>query len=179
MLSVVTADGSIESGSPIDETVREGARRMLAAALEAEVGRYTAGLPPATVTRLTKQWSGDHAEKAIDAFAKTCGTGWPEAVAKTTDDRDELPAFYDFPAGQWIRLRTTNPIESISAVELRTEATRGAGSPAATSAMVFELVESVRARRRAITGAHLVAPVRAGARPENGILVERPGTVAA
>jgi hypothetical protein len=37
MLSVVIAEGSTESGSLIDEIVREGARRMLAAALEAEV----------------------------------------------------------------------------------------------------------------------------------------------
>ena len=27
-------------------------------------------------------------------------------------DRAPLPAFYDFPAEQWIRIRTTNPIES-------------------------------------------------------------------
>ncbi|RPK88533.1 Transposase, Mutator family [Streptomyces sp. ADI98-12] len=42
MLSVVTADGSIGSG--IDEIVLEGARRMLAAALEAEVNQYLAEL---------------------------------------------------------------------------------------------------------------------------------------
>nr|WP_202526961.1 hypothetical protein [Streptomyces sp. SID486] len=40
MLSVVTDDGSTQSGSLIDEIVREGARRMLAAALEAEVNHY-------------------------------------------------------------------------------------------------------------------------------------------
>lgn len=40
MLSVVNAEGSTESGSLIDEIVREGARRMLAAALEAEVNQY-------------------------------------------------------------------------------------------------------------------------------------------
>jgi hypothetical protein len=33
VLSVVNTDGSTESGSLIDEIVREGARRMLAAAL--------------------------------------------------------------------------------------------------------------------------------------------------
>lgn len=44
MLSVVTSDGSIDSGSLIDEIVREGARRMLAAALEAEVNQYVAEL---------------------------------------------------------------------------------------------------------------------------------------
>ncbi|WP_406278754.1 transposase [Streptomyces sp. NBC_00191] len=44
MLSVVNADGSTPNGSLIDEIVREGARRMLAAALEAEVDAYIAAL---------------------------------------------------------------------------------------------------------------------------------------
>lgn len=44
MLSVVNADGSTPDGSLIDEIVREGARRMLAAALEAEVNAYMAEL---------------------------------------------------------------------------------------------------------------------------------------
>jgi transposase-like protein len=44
VLSVVNADGSTPNGSLIDEIVREGARRMLAAALEAEVNTYIAEL---------------------------------------------------------------------------------------------------------------------------------------
>ncbi|GAA3797372.1 IS256 family transposase [Streptomyces coacervatus] len=44
MLSVVNADGTTPKGSLIDEIVREGARRMLAAALEAEVDTYIAEL---------------------------------------------------------------------------------------------------------------------------------------
>lgn len=115
-----------------------------------------------------------HAEKAIEAFAKTYGAKFPKAVAKITDDAEELPAFYDFPAERWIHLRTTNPIEStFCTVKLRTKVTRGAGSPAAALAMVFKLVESAQIRWRAITGARLVALVRTGARFENGILVER------
>ncbi|BDH07284.1 hypothetical protein HEK131_45110 [Streptomyces seoulensis] len=39
--------------------------------------------------------------------------------------------------------------------------------------MVFKLVETAQARWRAITGAHLVALVRAGSMFENGQLVER------
>ncbi|ROQ65301.1 hypothetical protein EDD95_8167 [Streptomyces sp. CEV 2-1] len=39
--------------------------------------------------------------------------------------------------------------------------------------MVFKLVESAQIRWRAITGAHLVALVRSGARFENGVFVER------
>ncbi|WP_406437433.1 IS256 family transposase [Streptomyces sp. NBC_01613] len=44
MLSVVNVDGTTPKGSLIDEIVREGARRMLAAALEAEVNTYIAEL---------------------------------------------------------------------------------------------------------------------------------------
>lgn len=51
MLSVVTDDGSTQSGSLIDEIVREGARRMLAAALEAEVNQYIAELTAETDER--------------------------------------------------------------------------------------------------------------------------------
>lgn len=57
--------------------------------------------------------------------------------------------------------------------KLRAKVTRGAGSPAAALAMVFKLVESAQTRWRAITGAHLVPLVRAGAHFENGVLVER------
>ncbi len=72
---------------------------------------------------------------------------WPKAVAKIIDDRDELLAFYDFPAEHWVHLRTTNPIEStFSTVKLRTKVTRGVGSPAAALAMVFKLVESAQER---------------------------------
>lgn len=70
-----------------------------------------------------------HAEKAIGAFARTYGARFPKAVAKITDDREELSAFYDFPSEHRIHLRTTNPIEStVSTVELRT------GSPAEPAA---------------------------------------------
>lgn len=70
----------------------------------------------------------------------------------------------DYPAEHWIHLRTTNSIESTFAtVRLRTKVTRGAGSRAAALAMVFRLVKSAQARRRAVNGAHLVPLVRAGA----------------
>lgn len=44
--------------------------------------------------------------------------------------------------------------------------------------MVFKLVESPQARRRTITGAHLVSLVRAGALCENVVLVKREEQVA-
>ena len=45
MLRIVTdAEGRAELGAALDEIVLEGARRMLAAALEAEVDAYISGL---------------------------------------------------------------------------------------------------------------------------------------
>jgi putative transposase len=39
----------------------------------------------------------DHAVRAIKVFARDYGTKWPKAVAKITDDAEELLAFFDFP----------------------------------------------------------------------------------
>ena len=101
-------------------------------------------------------------------------------MAKVVEDEEELPAFYEFPAEHWIHLRTTNPIEStFSTVRLRTKVTRGAGSRTAALAMTFKLIESAQDRWRAVNAPHLVALVRAGARFERGILVEREQLTAA
>jgi putative transposase len=59
-------------------------------------------------------------------------------------------------------------------VRLRTRVTKGAGSRAAGLAMAFKLIESAQDRWRAVNGPHLVALVRAGARFEKGMLIERP-----
>ncbi len=116
----------------------------------------------------------EHAQAAIRAFDKAYGAKLPKAVKKVTDDVDVLLAFYEYPAEHWIHLRTTNPIESpFSTVQLRTKVTRGAGSRTAAPAMAFKLIESAQARRRAVNAPHLVALVRAGARFERGVLVER------
>ncbi len=117
----------------------------------------------------------DHARRAIDAFARDYGTKWPKAVAKITDDAEELLTFFDFPAEHWLHLKTSNPIEStFSSVRLRTRVTKGPGSKAAGLAMAFKLLEAAQQRWRAVNGPHLVALVRAGARFEKGVMVERP-----
>ncbi len=117
----------------------------------------------------------EHALKAVKTFAADYGAKWPKAVAKITDHVDVLLAFYDYPAEHWIHLRTTNPIESTFAtVRLRQRVTKGPGSRAAGIAMAFKLIEAAQTRWGAVNAPHLVALVRAGARFENGKLVERP-----
>jgi putative transposase len=117
----------------------------------------------------------EHAVVAIGAFADAFGARYPKVVAKVTGDQDELLAFFDYPAEHWVHLKTTNPIESTFAtVRLRTKVTKGPGSRAAGLAMAFKLIESAQARWRSVNAPHLVALVRAGARFEKGVMVERP-----
>jgi putative transposase len=119
-----------------------------------------------------------HAEQAIEAFARDYGVKWPKAVAKITDDAEALLCFFDFPAEHWLHLKTSNPIEStFSSVRLRTRVTKGPGSKAAGLAMAFKLLEAAQDRWRSVNGPHLVALVRAGARFDKGVMVERPDEV--
>jgi transposase-like protein len=133
---------------------------------------------PGAKKALAEIWNAedkDHARAAVRKFATAYGAKFPKAAAKITGDEEELLAFYDYPAGHWVHLRTTNPIESAFAtVRLRTKVTKGHGSKAVGLAMAFKLIESAQARWRAVNAPHLVALVRAGARFERGVLVERP-----
>jgi transposase-like protein len=120
----------------------------------------------------------EHAEQAIAALVGDYGVKWPKAVAKITDDAEELLCFFDFPAEHWVHLKTSNPIEStFSPVRARTRVTKGPGSKAAGLAMAFKLLEAAQDRWRAVNGPHLVALVRAGARFDKGVMVERPDEV--
>jgi transposase-like protein len=122
----------------------------------------------------------DHARTAVKKSGAACGAKFPKAAAKITGDEEELPAFYDYPAGHWVHLRTTSPIESTFAtVRLRTKVTKGHGSKAAALAMAFKLIESAQRRWRMVNAPHLVALVRAGATFVNGKLAERPEDEAA
>ena len=52
--------------------------------------------------------------------------------------------------------------------------TKGPGSRAAGLAMAFKLIEAAQDRWRCVNGSHLVALVRAGAKFEKGVMIERP-----
>jgi transposase-like protein len=133
---------------------------------------------PGAKKALAEIWSAedkDHARTAVKAFQAAYGAKFPKAAAKITGDEDELLAFYDYPAGHWVHLRTTKPIESTFAtVRLRTKVTKGHGSKAAGLAMASKLIESAQRRWRMVNAPHLVALVRAGATFADGKLAERP-----
>jgi transposase-like protein len=149
-----------------------------------KIANVLAALPksahPGAKKALAEIWNAedrDYARRAAAAFKLAYGAKFGKAVAKITDDLDELLRFYDYPAEHWIHLRTTNPIESTFAtVRHRSKITKGPGSKAAGIAMAFKLIEAAQDRWRAVNGAALVALVRAGATFKNGKLVERADT---
>jgi transposase-like protein len=103
------------------------------------------------------------AGKAFDSFLETYGAKYPKACECLAKDRDELLAFYDFPAEHWKHLRTTNPIESVFAtVRLRHRRTKGSGSRTACLAMVHQLMLSAAKRWRLLNGSDLLPDVIAG-----------------
>jgi transposase-like protein len=54
----------------------------------------------------------DEAEKTFDNALECYSAKYPKAMECLRKDREELLAFYDFPAEHWVHIRTTNPIES-------------------------------------------------------------------
>lgn len=137
---------------------------------------------PGAKKALAEIWNAedkDHARAAAKAFDAAYGAKFPKAAAKITDDLDQLLAFYDFPAGHWVRLRTTNPIEpAFATAGTGPRSPSGSGSRAVGLAMAFKLIESAQDHWRLVNAPHLVALVRAGAVFRYGVLIERPGQAA-
>lgn len=100
------------------------------------------------------------AHKAFDRTLVRFESKYPGAMERLRKDREELLAFYDFPAEHWIHIRTTNPIEStFSTVRLRSKRARNCGSRETTLAMVYKLLETAQKRWKRIKGFDLLALV--------------------
>ena len=110
------------------------------------------------------------AYEAFDEFILTYELKFPKATASLAKDKEELLAFYDFPAEHWTHLRTTNPIESTFAtVKLRTAKTRGCLSRKTMLTMVFQLCLSAQSRWRRLRGYRRLGEVIENVRFINGI----------
>ena len=110
------------------------------------------------------------ANAAFDLFVETYGVKYERAVAKLLKDREELLAFYDFPAEHWKHIRTTNPIESIFAtVRNRTRKTKGCLNRKTALAMVFRLMMSAKRKWRKISGPNRLPEVIQGVEFRDGI----------
>jgi transposase-like protein len=103
------------------------------------------------------------AEKAIDIFAEKYGPKYDKAVHCLVKDREQLLAFFDYPAEHWDHIRTSNPIESVFAtVRHRTVRTKGALSKTTAKLMVFKLIMTAAKTWRRLKGDKLLPKVVEG-----------------
>lgn len=112
----------------------------------------------------------DDCHDAMADFEAAFGAKYPKAVTCLQKDKEALTAFYDFPAQQWVHLRTSNPIESTFAtVRLRQRVTKGAGTRNKALLMAFKLILMASKRWRRLSGNHLMADVANGCKFVDGI----------
>ena len=113
------------------------------------------------------------ADKAFDRALVRFESKYPGAMERLRKDRNELLAFYDFPAPHWTHIRTTNPIESVFAtVRLRGKRTKNCGSRETTLSMTFKLIESAQKRWNRLRGYERLADVIRGIQFKDGEKVE-------
>lgn len=132
---------------------------------------------PKAKERLHRVWQAptrDEAHAAFDAFVAGYEAKYPKAADCLRKDRDELLAFYDFPAEHWQHLRTTNPIESTFAtVELRAHKTRGCVSRQTLLSLVYKLGQSAQKRWRRLRGFRKLPDVTAGIEYIDGVRADQ------
>ena len=112
----------------------------------------------------------ENAEQAFDLFIKTYELKYPKATQCLEKDREELLAFYDFPADHWAHIRTSNPIEStFSTIRLRTKKTHACVSRTTILTMVYKLGLSAEKGWRKLRGFRRLADVINGVKFINGV----------
>ena len=135
--------------------------------------KFPKRLRPRAKEALHDIWMADTREaanQAFDLFLETYGAKYPKASECLAKDREELLAFYDFPAEHWKHLRTTNPIESVFAtVRLRHRRTKGNGSRTRCLAMVHQLMLSASKRWRLLNGYELLTDIIQGIQFIDGV----------
>ena len=114
------------------------------------------------------------AEKARDAFADRYADTYPKAVEILAGDWGRMTAFFDFPAGHWRHLRTTNVVESpFAAVRLRTSVAKRFRKVDGATALIWKLLMVAEKRFRKLNSPHLLPGVLAGKRYADGKPVPR------
>ena len=142
-----------------------------------KMGNVLDKLPKSQQAQATKQlqeiWMSatrEEAYKAFDFFIESYQSKYPKARDCLKKDKEELLAFYDFPAEHWGHIRTTNPIESTFAtVRHRTYKSKGCFSRKTILTMVFKLCESAQDRWIKLRGFNYLAEVVRGVKFANGV----------
>ena len=110
------------------------------------------------------------AEKALSLFLRKYQAKYPKAADRLTRDKDELLAFYDFPAEHWTHIRTTNPIESTFAtVRHRTKRSKGCLSLKTMELMVFKVIKEAEKTWLRLRGKNQLPKLITGVKFNDGI----------
>jgi putative transposase len=113
----------------------------------------------------------ENAFKAFDNFMEKYQAKYEGACECLKKDRDELMAFYDFPAEHWKHLRTTNPIESTFAtIRLRHRRTKGNGTRQASLTMMFKLGQVAERKWKRLNGHEQMVLLFQGKKFVDGVL---------
>ena len=132
-------------------------------------------LQPKAKRALHEIWQAnarEDAERAFDLFRKTYEPKFPKAALCLEKDRDELMAFYDFPAQHWQSIRTGNPIEStFGTIRHRTKRSKGCLTRDGLLHMMFKLGQCAQEYWRRQRGFNHLAKVVAGVKFRDGIEV--------
>jgi transposase-like protein len=122
----------------------------------------------------------DDANKAFDLFIKTYEPKYPKATLCLQKDREELMAFFDFPAQHWQSIRTSNPIESAFAtIRHRTKRSKGCLSRDGMLHMMFKLGQCAEQNWRKLRGFDYLAKVITGVTFKDGIETTENSQIAA
>ena len=122
----------------------------------------------------------EYAEKAFDLFIETYEAKYPKATLCLHKDRDELMAFFDFPAQHWQSIRTSNPIESTFAtIRHRTKRSKGCLTRNGMLHMMFKLGLCAEKNWRRLRGFKYLAKVITGIKFKDGIEVTEVDQIAA
>jgi transposase-like protein len=122
----------------------------------------------------------EDADKAFDLFVKTYEPKYPKATLCLQKDREELMAFYDFPAQHWQSIRTCNPIEStFGTIRHRTKRSKGCLSRDGMLHMMFKLGQCAEKKWSRLRGFKYLANVVTGIKFKDGIEVTEVDQVAA
>ena len=141
---LAVGDGAMGFWSALDEVYPDSKQQRCWVHKTANVlNCVPKSVQPKVKEALHQIWQADtqsNAYQAFDRFEQMFAAKYSKAVQCLQKDKDELLAFYDFPALHWQSLRTTNPIESaFSTIRHRTKRSKGCLSREGLLQMMFKL----------------------------------------
>lgn len=114
--------------------------------------------------------TAEAAEQAFELFIETYEPKYPKAALCLQKDREELLAFYNFPAKHWQSIRTSNPIEStFGTIRHRTKRSKGCLTREGMLHMMFKLGLCAEKKWRKLRGFDYLAKVVTGIKFKDGI----------